>query len=178
MTDTHQDTERVTTAPQATARQATGTTRTPPTPPKLQLLFETTEVCELIGLSIHTLKLWIRKRWVRPAVRSTGGRGNEHQWSAWQTIGLAILSAALRAAKSAHAQLGRVGVVSAMETLAGLDDSLLLSEDEQDPHVAEEIAAEVARAASPELPCECLEAVARVVAAVDRKVRSSDRMEN
>jgi hypothetical protein len=57
-----------------------------------------------------------------------------------------------------------------MEALAGYDDSLLLAEDVQGPYTAESVAAEVARAASPELPCDCLEGVARVVAAIDRKV--------
>jgi hypothetical protein len=56
-----------------------------------------------------------------------------------------------------------------MEALAGLDDCLLLAESEQGAHLAEEVAADISRAA-PSLPCECLEGVAPVVAAIDRKV--------
>jgi hypothetical protein len=154
------------------AGQSTTTGRVGATAPtRFQLLFGMREVCDLTQLARPTLKNWIIRGWVRPVGRSKGGRGREHQFTAWQTVGLSILSAALRSAESAHTQVGRVGVVSAMQRLAELDDALLLSEAQgRDPHAAEEVAAAVARAASPELPCECLEAVARVVRAIDRKV--------
>jgi hypothetical protein len=139
-------------------------------PPKFQIIFGSREVCELTGLLPPTLKQWTAKGWVRPIARSRGGRGRQNQFTAWQTIGLAILAAALRSSIEARTIMGRVGVVRAMQVLEGLDDSLLLPESNQSPHIAEEVAAEIARAASPDLPCECLEGVACVVAAIDRKV--------
>jgi hypothetical protein len=59
-----------------------------------------------------------------------------------------------------------------MEVLSGLDDSLLLADDQQDPHLAEQVAAEIARVAAPDLPCECLDGVEAVVRAIDRKMSS------
>jgi hypothetical protein len=59
-----------------------------------------------------------------------------------------------------------------MESVADLDDALLLSEDVQDPYVAE-VAAAIASAALPneELSDEMMANLARVLEALDRKVR-------
>jgi hypothetical protein len=130
------------------------------------------EVVRLTGLKHCTLKHWIIRGWVRPVSRSQGGRGREHLFSAWQVLGLAILADAVRSKRDQNTYVGSVGVRLQMETLAELDDSLLLRESEQDPHVAERVAAMIARApVTEELSPQCLEAVATVLAALDGKVQ-------
>src|SRR5262245_53377067 len=109
----------------STAEQGRTTERMGATTPTT---FGAREVCHLAQLSQATLKSWILKGWIRPVWRSRGGRGRENQFSAWQTLGIAILSAANRSAEQAFTFVGRVGVVRAMEILAGLDDSWLLAE--------------------------------------------------
>jgi hypothetical protein len=148
------------------ARQgATGTT------PKLVVPFTMKEVVKLTGLGRPTLKWWIIRGWVRPISRSQGGRGRQHIFSAWQTVAIALLSAAVRSKREQNTYLGSCGVRLQMSALADLDDSLLLAESEQDMPVAERVAAEIARFPSIEdLSPQCLEGVAQVLEALDRKV--------
>jgi len=141
-------------------------------PPPLRILFTMKEVLQLTGLSKPTLKWWMQRGWVEPIFRSWGGRGRHHKFSAWQTVGLAVLAGALTRLSGVHTQVGRVGVVRAMEVLAGLSDERLLSEDQQDARLAETVAADVARASlttNEELSDELCECVARVLVALNRK---------
>jgi len=144
------------------------------TTPKLQVLFSFREACALTALNQYTLRAWIQKRWIKPATRSKGGRGNEHLFSGWQTLALAILAGAIQSARAVTSHVGRIAVIRAWESLPD-DDSLLLDEDEQDMHTAERAAA-IANSALPsgdaELSMETYERLVRVVAAIDLRVRN------
>jgi hypothetical protein len=50
------------------------------------------EVSGLTELSASTLKLWVKKGFVRPARPGGRGRGNGHRFSYCQTLGLAFVS--------------------------------------------------------------------------------------
>jgi hypothetical protein len=132
--------------------------------PKLRVSFSMREVARLSGMSYWTLRHWSRKGWVR--------KGSDETFSAWTVVALSILSATNRG-RGQGAYLGDVAVRRAMESVADLDDAILLREADQDPYVAEAVAA-IASAALPDvdrLSPEVYESLARVLAALDRKVR-------
>jgi hypothetical protein len=99
--------------------------------------------------------------------------GEDGSLSGWTVVALAILagSGMGRGGHKGH-YLGNVAVRKAMEAVAGMDDALLLGEDVQDPYVAE-AAATIASEALPngELSPEVYDNLARVLGAIDRKVR-------
>lgn len=136
-----------------------------------QVWFTTKEVLVLTGLSRNTLKFWRKRKWVVPGCK--GGMGREARYSAWQTIALLILASAVRSKHDQRTYVGSVGVRNAWEQLSCLPDALLL-DDQQDMRLSEEVSAALGRMASagPELPPDVLDGVARVVEAIDRKVRT------
>jgi hypothetical protein len=143
------------------------------TPTTFRILFGMKEVVRLTGLSHATLKWWINRGWIKPFSRSKGGKGREHQFTGWQTVALALLSNAVYTKRFENTYVGSVGVRLQMDALVDLSDELLLPESRQNPHTAETTAAMVARfPVTEELTPQCLEGVARVVAALDRKVNS------
>lgn len=144
---------------------------------RARVLFPLSEVCRLTGIVRPTLLRWIHRGWIRPAVPSSGGRGNEHQFSCWQAMSLAIISGHAYDLRSVNSYVGRTSVIRAMEALADRSDEELFPEEAQSPHCAESVAAEVARHALPanegeQLSNAMVESLARVVAALDRKVRA------
>jgi DNA-binding transcriptional MerR regulator len=151
-----------------------------------RILFTTREVLALSGgLSRNTLKHWIKRGWIKPAGRLANGK---NVYSAWQCIGIVILGTALRQVRNVNSYIGRTAVARAMELLGAQSDEVLLPESQQDPMLAENIAAELSRSAltdheSAELTPEMVEAVARVLRRIDAKsagmkyrvVRSTER---
>jgi hypothetical protein len=104
-------------------------------------MFGTREVCDLTGLNRETLRVWLRKKFIRPAKYGVGGPGCDHQWSAWQVVALSILAAALQEAKRGRYRVGYTGIGRAWDALSGRSDEELLAEDQQSLHVAERAAA-------------------------------------
>lgn len=152
-------------ADKVTARPGTQTEQ------KLRLAFTTDEVVALTGIVRPTLKVWIRKGWVKPSRHGTAGRGHGHSFSGWQIVAICLLAGAIRDKKAEGQYVGSSGVVAQMRSFGDLDDSLLLAESQQDLHTAERVAAEVAR--SPiveELSEETSSRLKKVIDAIDRKV--------
>jgi hypothetical protein len=126
--------------------------------------FSVKEAARLTRTPHTTLRDWIRKGWVR--------KGSDGKLSPWTVMALCILSAANRGRGKGH-YAGDVAVRRAMDAIADQDDAILLREADQDPYVAEAVAA-IASAALPDvdrLSPEVYESLARVLAAPDRKVR-------
>jgi len=100
----------------AARRGATAVTRQ-----KLRVSFSMREAARLSRLSYWTLRFWCRKGWVP----------FNDGFSAWTVVALSILAATNRG-RGEGAYLGDIAVRRAMESVADLDDALLLAEAEQD----------------------------------------------
>jgi hypothetical protein len=136
----------------------------------LRLRFSVKETARLAKLNRSTLQYWVSRGWID----LSGGA------SGWQVIAITILSAAVKDSHERNTYIGSVPIRRAMAELSQLDDEMLLSEDEQNMRVAEEVAAEIAKEAfTEELPPNVLTEVARVIRAIDRKavaLRARNRM--
>jgi hypothetical protein len=128
------------------------------------------EAARLTGVSYWTLRHWNKRGWVRT--------GSDCTLCAWQVVTLAVLAATDRGVGKG-AYLGDISVRRAMESVADLDDALLLAESDQSLYMAEATAA-IANSALPNeellLSEELFDNLARVLAALDRKVRSMTRV--
>jgi hypothetical protein len=126
----------------------------------LRLRFSVKETARLAKLPRTTLRYWASKGWIDV---SDGA-------SAWQVVGLTILASAVKNGHARNTYISSVPVRKAMAQLAELDDEMLLSEDQQDMRLAEEVAAEIAKdSLTPELMPNVLEEVARVIRVIDAK---------
>ena len=135
-------------------------------------MFSMREVCNLTGLSYNTLKFWLKRKLLRPAIKVP--RGSQYSFSAWQTCALAVLEAGIRDKRDVNSYVGRTGVLKVITAAAQYDDELLFAESEQDPQVAERVALEIARAQpseSDELSPAVMDNLAKVVRAIDARVR-------
>lgn len=127
--------------------------------PKLRLSFTLRETERLTGLSYWTIRNWSRRGFI------------SSNPNAWELIALAILSMTNRGAGTG-ANYGDVLIKRTMSAVQGLDDALLLSEEQQGPYLAETAAA-ISNAALPsgelQMTEQDMERLARVVSAIDRK---------
>jgi hypothetical protein len=139
---------------------------------RVMVLFTAREICNMTGLSYNTLKWWLKNKLLQPAVK--GSRGSQYGFNAWQACALAVLSAALNDKRDVNSYVGRTGVLVVINEAAKYDDEMLLRESDQSPHIAEKVAAEIARAVPSEfeeLSDAMLENLAIIVHAIDRKAR-------
>ena len=56
-------------------------------------MLATATICDLTGLSLEILNLWVRRGFIRPIVMGGKGQGNSHLYSGRQAIALAIVAA-------------------------------------------------------------------------------------